>query len=244
MIELPVNFNEVDQSSMHTFEDYTLAVLKNADPNSVIFTYAWDYFVSPSYYFQYSEGIRKDVAVIDKELLRRSWYYNQMERDIPNVIKDIKPEINNFLEAVKPFERDENFNPNTIEGYYRSVMTNLVAANADKRTFYVGLELVQNEMRIGSFSLPKGYSLVPDLFMFKVVKGNEYVPAKDPDFTIRFPKSGNKYTNNIRSFIGDMLAFRARYELLNNKQERAKIYIEKIKRDFPDFRLPNDLIAR
>ena len=242
--QLLLNYNKTDQSDIYTFEDYTLSILKNTDPNSIIFSYQWDYFISPSYYFQFAEGIRKDIAVIDKELLRRSWYYNQINRSYPDVIKNIKPDIKLFLEALRPFERDENFDPNLLEKYFRTIMTKLVSENAGTRSFYIGLELIQNEMQSGEFSLPPGYQIVPDLLMFKVVKGNDYVPAKDPDFRIRIPVNGNKYTENIKRLVCTVLLYRVNYELFFGKNERAALYINKIKNDFPDFQIPHEILAR
>lgn len=244
LAEGTIYFSQVSQSGINTFEDYTKAVLNFSEKNSVIFTYQWDYFVSPSYYFQYAENYRKDVAVIDKELLRRSWYYNQMNRNYPSVIKNIQPEINSFLESLKPFEHDENFDPNIIEKNFRKMMTNLVAQNCEEKNFYIGLELFQNEMQKGEFSLPDGYQVIPDLLMFKVVRGNEYVPAKDPDFKIRMPVNGNVYTDNIRNFVCTMLAYRAQYELIYNKKDRARIYIDKIRNDFPGFSIPAELLKK
>ena len=154
------------------------------------------------------------------------------------------PDINNFLEALKPFERGGNFDSNLLEKYYRTIMTKLVEENAPKKTFYIAMELVQNEMARGEFTLPVGYKLVPDLFMFKVIKGNDYVPAKDPDFKIRFPKNKDKYTINVEKFVASMLIYRANYELLNGKKERAKVYLEKIRNDIPGFRIPGNLIQQ
>jgi hypothetical protein len=244
LFESAVTFSKVDQSGNKTFEDYTLAILNNADPNSIIFSYQWDYFISPSYYFQYAEGIKNDVAIIDKELLRRSWYYNQMNRNYAEVIKNIKPEINNFLEALKPFERDEQFDSALLEKYYRAIMTKLISENTGDRSFYIGLELFQGEMQRGEFSLPAGYQLVPDLCLLKIVKGNNYVPAKDPDFIIRPPQNGNKYTDNILNFVCSSLVYRAQYELMYNKKDRAKLYIDKIKKDYPNFRIPSDVLQK
>jgi hypothetical protein len=243
-LEAAVTFGKVDQSGNYTFEDYTLTILNNADPNSVIFLYQWDYFISPSYYFQYAEGKRKDIAIIDKELLRRSWYYNQMNRNYPAIIKNIKPEINGFLEALKPFERDQQFDSALLEKYYREIMTKLISENAGSRSVYIGLELFQGEMQRGEFSLPQGYQLVPDLCVLKVVKGKDYVPAKDPNFIIRPPKNKNKYTDNILNFVCSSLVYRAQYELVYNKKERAKLYIDKIKKDYPGFRIPLDVLQK
>ncbi|HVO74749.1 MAG TPA: hypothetical protein VMT35_12045, partial [Ignavibacteriaceae bacterium] len=99
----------------------------------------------------------------------------------------------------------------------------------------------ENEMQSGQFALPRGYSLVPDIFLFKVVKGNSYVPAKDPDYIIRFTENKNHYTELIKRFVGGMLARRALYEMQFDKVERARVYIKKIKKDFPDFILPPGL---
>ncbi len=240
-VQIYFNYDNVNQSDVYTFEDYTKSVLNYCSKNSVVFSYEWDYFVSPSYYFQYAEHYRSDVTVVDKELLRRSWYYHQLNEDHPKLLKNMKPDVNSFLQALIPFESGGNFNSNLLETYYRKIMTDLVATNIDKRNYYISPELFENEMQKGQFVLPKGYTLVPDLLMFKVVKGNQYVPAPDPNFVIRFPKKRNFYINFIESQAGSMLARRALYELQYDKIDRAKIYVKKIKKDFPDYALPEGL---
>lgn len=240
-VEFYTNYKEVNQSNTYTFEDYTKALISSTDKNSIVFSYLWDYFVSASYYFQYVEGFRKDVAIIDKELMRRSWYYNQLQTDHPDIIAGVKADISLFKNALIPFERDENYNANLLESLYRRLMTDLVASNIDKRSFYFPPEIAENELRNGQFSLPAGYTYVPDVLLFKVVKTNEYVPAADPDFHIRFPEYGNRYTDFIQNLAGSVLASRALYELRFNKIDRAKIYINKIRSDFPKFNLPANL---
>lgn len=236
-----LNFSKVNQSNVHTFEDYTHTILNSTEQNSIIFSYQWDYFISSSYYFQLVENFRPDVTVIDKELLRRSWYYNQLKRNHPDVIKNLDRDISSFLDAVKPFERGENFDSNLIEKYYRAVMKNLISKNIGTRNYYIGLELFQTEMPRGEFSLPEGYQIVPHLLMFKVVKGNGYAPAPDPNFTIRFPDNRNKYIDFIETMSATMLTYRAAYELQFNKPERARLYLNKVKKDFPNYQIPYNL---
>ncbi len=236
-----INFDEVDQSDTYTFEDYTKSLISSTDRNSIVFSYLWDYFVSASYYYQYVEGFRKDVAVVDKELMRRSWYYHQIETDHPDIIAGMQTDINLFKNALVPFERSENYNSNLLESLYRKVMTDLVATNIDKRSFYFPPEIAENELRNGQFKLPEGYTFVPDLLLYKVVKTTEYVPAANPDFHIRFPEHGDKYTDFIQNLAGSVLAARALYELNFNKMDRAKIYVDKIKSDFPKYTIPSNL---
>jgi hypothetical protein len=183
------------------------------------------------------EKFRSDVAVVDKELLRRSWYYNQLERNYPAVIKNIKNDVLNFLIALRPFERSENFDPNLLEKNYRNIMTRLISENSEK-DFYIGLELYANEMQRGEFSLPENYQIVPHLFLFKVTKSNEYIPAPEPDFNIRLPKRKDKYVLFIEDTIGRMLTYRILYELENNQTDKAISYFKKLREDLPQFQIP------
>jgi hypothetical protein len=237
LIPAVINFSSVDQSEQYTFEDYTKAILESVDKNAIIFSYQWDYFISASYYFQFVEKFRSDVAVVDKELLRRSWYYNQLERNYPAVIKNIKNDVLNFLIALRPFERSENFDPNLLEKNYRNIMTRLISENSEK-DFYIGLELYANEMQRGEFSLPENYQIVPHLFLFKVTKSNEYIPAPEPDFNIRLPKRKDKYVLFIEDTIGRMLTYRILYELENNQTDKAISYFKKLREDLPQFQIP------
>jgi hypothetical protein len=236
-----INKDDIDQSDTYTFKDYTKAMLAGTDQNSIILSYLWDYFVSPSYYFQYVEGFRKDAAVVDKELLRRSWYYHEIETDHPDIIARMKTDIALFKNALAPFERSENYDSNLLESLYRKIMTDLVATNIGKHSFYFPPEIMENEIRNGQFKLPEGYTFVPDLLLYKVVKTNVYVPAPDPDFHIRFPEHGDRYTDFIQNLAGSVLAARAIYELNFNKTDRAKVYIDKIKTDFPKYKIPLNL---
>ncbi|HSL90251.1 MAG TPA: DUF2723 domain-containing protein [Ignavibacteriaceae bacterium] len=241
LIQAYSNYDEVDQSEVYVYEDYTKALMNSVEKDAIIFSYQWDYFLSASYYFQFVEDFRRDIAVVDKELLRRSWYFVQLEAKYPGLLDGVKNDITPFLEALKPFERKENFDSNLLETLFRRIMINLVATNINKREFYIAPEVVQNEMQRGEFSLPEGYFIVPHLFMFKVTKDQKYIPAPDPDFNIRFPERKDQYVNAIQNFIAGMLVSRTYYELQYNKINRAKVYLNKIRKDFPETRIPPQL---
>ena len=242
LIQLIFNYKENDLKDVYTFEDYSKSTLNSAKPNSIILTYLWDYLVASSYYFQLVEKYRPDVIVIDKELLRRSWYYGQINRQHPGVMDGVKTEVNMFEDALKPFERNEPFDSNLLENLYRKIMTNLISTNVDKKDIYISSELVENEMQKGEFILPEGYTVVPDNLLFRVVKGKEYVPTSDPNFRIRFPRTRTKYIDFMENAVGTMLARRALYEIQFNKFDRAKIYIKKIKEEFPNYTIPSELL--
>jgi len=236
-IQFFFNFIKVNQSGVYTFEDYTKAVLNTVPKNAIIFSYQWDYFISASYYYQFVEDYRNDVTVIDKELLRRSWYYNQINNHDSKVLSGIKNEIDQFKKALQPFERDETFDSNRLENLYQIIMSNLIKTNIKGRDYFIAPELIEQEMKRGEFKLPEGYTLVPHLLLYKVVEGNDYVPAPDPDFIIRIASNRNIYIDKTEDLIGRMLSNRAYYEAQNGRSDRAKLYLKKILNDLPGFKL-------
>ncbi len=235
------NFSKVDQSEVYIFEDYTYAILDGADENAIILSYQWDYFLSQSYYYQFVENYRRDIAVVDKELLRRSWYFNQLENCYPGILAGLGSDIEIFLNALKPFERGENHDSNLLETYYRKILTGLIEQNIKTRPVYIGPELIENELRSGQLVLPEGYTIVPENLLFRVVPKSKYVEASIPDFEIRVPANTNFYSDFIVSLVGKMLTSRAFYELQNGNAEKALLIKEKILELFPNYRLPVDL---
>ena len=235
------NIDTVTQKDNYTYQDYTKSLINSLPEKSIVFSYQWDYLISPSYYFQIVENFRPDIILIDKELLRRSWYYNQIERDHPGLLKGIRSEVDNFLDALKPFERSENFNPNSLENLFRKIMTGLISTNIKEHHYFIAPELVEGEMSRGDFQLPKGYTLVPYSFLYEVVTTNDYVESPLPDFEIRFLKNKDKYAESLQNIIGRMLVRRGLYEMNFNFSDRAKIYVEKIETEFPDINLPPQL---
>ncbi|MBK7632655.1 MAG: DUF2723 domain-containing protein [Ignavibacteriales bacterium] len=232
------SYDEVNQRNNFVYEDYTKSLLNSLPKNSIVFSYQWDYFISASYYFQLVENFRKDVTVIDKELLRRSWYYKQLSTNHPTLLNGVQVDVDQFIEALKPFEREQQYNANLLENLFRRIMTGLVSTNIDNHNYFVAPEIVNGEMKRGEFQLPQGYTLVPYQFLFKVVRTSEYVDAPLPDFKIRFGTKEDQYISSLKGFVASMLVSRAIYEVQFNKLYRAKIYVKKLAADFPDVTLP------
>ncbi|MEP0861098.1 MAG: DUF2723 domain-containing protein [Ignavibacterium sp.] len=235
------SFPEVNQSKTVVYENYTKSLLSSVPENAMILSYQWDYFISASYYFQFVEKFRPEIAIVDKELLRRSWYFTQLERNYPGLLSGVQTEINLFLDALKPFERKENYNAALLENLYRRIIANLISTNYDKREVYIGSEIFDNEIQRGEINLPEGYKLVPHLFLFKVVKADDYVDAPLPNFKLNFSERMDKYQTALNSIVGLMLVRRAYYEMQFNKPERARLYLKKVAEEFPNTQIPQQL---
>ena len=242
LIQAGVTYGEVNQSNNYIFEQYTKAILDNSPKNSVIFSYQWDYFVSASYYFQFVEGVRSDVAVIDKELLRRSWYYNQLDNKYPWLTASYKKEADVFLKEVVPFERELPYAAQVIEGAYRDVMQAMLLNNMKSHTVFIAPEVFEKEIANKEIVLPDSVKLVPDLFFYRLTTGDQYIPAANPNFVFSSGGVRNYYVEQIEGIVGTMLLRRAQYELAYHKKDRAKVYIDKVIKDFPALNVPRELL--
>lgn len=241
-VQFYVNFEEVDQSDNLTFKDYTQQILLTTGKNGLILSYQWDFFISPSYYFQNVDRMRTDVKIIDKELLRRSWYFEQLDNYSPKLMATILPEREQFLRLLAPFEQETPYDANALELSYRNLMKKMVENSLGDRPVYISMELAENEMKRGEFVLPEGCTLIPDVFFYRVVRDNKYYEASLPaKFLIRFPKQMTYYHEFIYKTTASMLTQRIVYEMQFNKTERAKIYFNRLKENFPDYPLPKGL---
>jgi hypothetical protein len=236
--EIVFNYHSVNQSGNYIFENYTKEALNSVQPNSIILTYQWDYFVSPSEYFRFVEYFRDDVAVVDKELLRRSWYYNQLDNNYPFVLKHLRKKVSDFLARVKPFEEGEKYNAQVLQENYSAIISGIIASNIQKHAVYIAPELVDNDLKQGEFTLPVGYTLVPDGFFYRVVKSGEYYAVRNLRVEIDFSQAENQYTNQIKTVVRTMILRRALYEMQNGKDHKAKKIISDFIRQFPRTPVP------
>jgi hypothetical protein len=242
--QIGFTYGSVNQSGNLIFEQYTKAILKTAPKNSVIFSYQWDYFLSASYYFQFVENERRDVAIIDKELLRRSWYYQQLDNCYPWLTGSYKKEADVFKREVVPFEKDLPYAAQVIEGAYKDVMLAILLKNYKDRPVFIAPELVDKELANKEFELPANMKLIPDLFFYRLTDNDDYIPAADPDFVYQSGGVNNIYIEQINALTGAMLLRRAQYELSYNKKERAKLYIDKVLKDFPGTTVPQEFLEK
>ncbi|MCX8056898.1 MAG: DUF2723 domain-containing protein [Ignavibacteria bacterium] len=241
LLTLFINFEKTNQSDNIQYQQYTKAVLNSTEKNSIVISYLWDFFVSPSYYLQFVEQERKDVAVIDKELVRRSWYFNQIKTNYPEIYKRSANLIQAFLPELAKFERNENYNAQLLEKYYREIVLSFIVNNINDHTIYLTPEMVQNEVQNGWLVIPDSLQLVPDLFLFKVVRDTNYQPLKLKDYEIKFREDKSYYTETLKNLIVTTHINRGLYELKFEKKNEAKELVNKALQINPQIQLPDEL---
>lgn len=135
------NGTRVDESDNFLVHDYTRNILAGLDSNAVVLTYQWDYFVSASYYAQHVNKERPDIVIIDKELLRRSWYFIQVERNHPWLIERSRARVGAFLRELSKFEHGLPYNGQVIEARYNEMINDMIDKSVEERPVYLGPEI-------------------------------------------------------------------------------------------------------
>jgi hypothetical protein len=203
-IQVWINRQSVDESTNYLVEDYSHAMFASLQPNALILSYQWDYFVAGSYYLQYVKHERPDVVVIDKELLRRSWYLEQIRNNHPDIYERSRGPIQLFLVELNKFEHDLPYDPTVIEARYNAMIDSFFDRNAVSRPLYVTTEIEPH--------LASGYVRIPEGLAWRLYKDTLYHPYTAPPIVIRPYAQTDKYTTQLYGLIKTMQVQRELYE--------------------------------
>jgi hypothetical protein len=118
-------------------EDYARNIMRSADYGAVVVSQIWDR-QGQAFYLQQAEYNRPDLKFIDKELLRRSWYYRTIERVYPDLYAKIADLLPEFLSELAKFESGKKFDPEKLEYYYQSIINRLLT---EVGTSYIDYQL-------------------------------------------------------------------------------------------------------
>jgi hypothetical protein len=228
ILALGIHFKDSDRSRTTFFEDYTNTALQSIEPNSLLITQQWDFLIPPYYYLRTVENKYPNLMVLDKELVRRSWYVNKQALLLDSgIFSGAEAEKELFLQNLKPFEENGPFDGNQIEMAYQGLLGKIMTEQLKKRPVYIGLECVVN----GEMKIPDGYQLVPVGFWSKLVPKSEgYVPARIPSFKPVFPDNwtgkgeAGYYADFIRNNWNSSCRNRAQYEASFGKDAEAQAW--------------------
>jgi len=159
------NGTRVSESDNSMVRDYTVNILDNLGTDALVLSYQWDYFVSAALYYQHVRGHRPDVTIVDKELLRRSWYFKQLENNSPWLIRQSRGEIESFLRELHKFEHDLPYNPHVIESQFTQMINHIIDKSMETRPVYLGPEIEEH--------LGAKYERVPDGLLLRLVRRGE-----------------------------------------------------------------------
>ncbi len=135
-IGLLSHYNDSDESDNYMVDDFTHNMLINLPKDAIILSTAWDFWVSGSLYYQFVEGLRPDVTVIDIALLRdRPWYYEHLRQTAPDIFDGCKKELDDFYKQLVIFDKGEPYDGTAISASYRAFTEALLRTNQHRPIF-------------------------------------------------------------------------------------------------------------
>ncbi len=198
-----LHYQKNDESKNFLVEDYTLNMFNSLKPNALIFSYQWDYWLSASYYYQIVRGVRPDVVVVDKELLRRSWYLAELENRFPWLINDSRTEVEAFKRELHKFEHDLPYNPSIIQARFVEMISSFIKQALASKPVYITHE-VETEFTQGLQRAPEGLA-------FRVFADTTFYSSDFPSYSYRgFDRHGRLEDMVTTLYSGSFVA-RARY---------------------------------
>jgi len=105
--------------------DYGYAYIDQLPLNALMLSTYWDIY-SPVMYLREVAEVRKDLVVIDKELLRRTWYLKQLRREYPDFMNRVAGPVESYLAELVKFEYGRPYDVYAIQKAYIEMLSSFV----------------------------------------------------------------------------------------------------------------------
>jgi hypothetical protein len=174
LIAIAINFNHNNKRYETLVVDYTKTMVEPLEPNALVLSAQWDYFCSAFWYLQRFEGLRPDVVMIEKELLRRTWYVRAVQRQYPEITEKCRSEMEAFLEDLEQFESGKPYNQVRIQTRWIAMLNALIEKNMNERPVYLTTDVLQTEPEVAT-----AYKKVPQGFALRVSTQDTLLPMGD-----------------------------------------------------------------
>ena len=217
--------------------DYVQNLFSTIAPDGLLLTQDWQ-VASPMLYAQEVERRRRDVKVVDINLLRRSWYFDYLNQAHPSLMERSREKIDPYLALLKQWEQDPgSFNGNQeltrrISMAFLDLIQAMVRNEIKVAPVYITNDLLVANQTNGYLTqwIPQTYQLVPQGLVFNLATDQSFHELPDShlqmrglvDGTVRFEKD-DVINSKILTAYSRMLTNRGRYLASSNHPERAVI---------------------
>ncbi len=210
IISILINYESCNLSNNFLVREYTNNLINNLEKNSLIISAQWDYWCSAFWFMQKVENVRPDIVLVEKELLRRTWYPYQFKKWYPEIYDKSKSEFELFMEDLELFEAGKPYNSQRIQGRFINLLNSFIDKNINERPVYITLDILQTEPDVG-----KNYQKVPEGFAIRLINKQEIrtVTLENFDLT-RFQNSFRKKENHLEEGIRKLAS--TQFSILGN----------------------------
>jgi len=216
-------------------DDYVENLFSTIAPNGLLLTQDWQ-VASPMLYAQEIEQRRREVKVVDINLLRRSWYFDYLKHAHPGLMDRSREKIDPYVELLKQWERDPAAFDRSqdltqrISTAFLDMIQSIVRNEIKTAPVYITNDLLVADSTNGYVTkwIPQTYQLVPQGLVFNLATDQSFHESPDPhlqmrglaDGTVRFAKDDVANVKVLPAYTR-MLTNRGRYLALFNQHERA-----------------------
>jgi len=115
--------------------DFSRSHIEQLPQKSLIICTFWDIY-SPTIYMRNVKDFRNDLVIIDKELLRRTWYIKYVKNEYPEFYQMVSEAIESYLVELYKFEYDKPYNRQVIQSRFIKMLERFVETKIHDGVFF------------------------------------------------------------------------------------------------------------
>jgi hypothetical protein len=172
LVAVAGNYPYANRKEELVARDYIRNLFASVEPRGMLLTEDWQVY-SPLLYMREVAGERRDLAAIDVNLLRRSWYVEALQRRLPELVAAAEPAVTTYLHDLRGWEADRDAyarDPRLsarIDGRYQAMILALVRAHLESAPVYVTQELVVARTGLAK-AISSAWQPVPQGLVFRL----------------------------------------------------------------------------
>ena len=237
IIQFMNNWEYVNQTKNYLPQQFVHNSFNDLLPNAVVLATQWDYFISPSLYYQFIRNERRDITIIDKSLLQnRSWYFTQLEYQVPWLFDRIDESARVFLGELYKFEHNKPFNFTVIQACWQNLLSDIIKKSIPDHPVYVDARIEQE--------FPHEYLRNPAGFFIQLKNEVDTVGYRSVNSSFKPRNRNHPVVKDFEQYYITMLLYNAEWLRNHKENDRAKIMLLEAQRIDPDNATINWLLGR
>jgi tetratricopeptide (TPR) repeat protein len=234
-IALATNWPLNNRRQYFVAQDYISNIIRSVGRDGLLLTCDWQ-VQSPALYTREVEGRRPDLKLVDLNLLRRSWYFDYLERAYPLLLQRSRDKVDAFVSELRQWERDPGAYAKSpalaqaIERKHQEMLQSFVNKESEVGPVCFTSDLLYAATNEEAFSkwMRGNYQLIPRGLVFQLSKDPAFADPGElrletrglADGTVRF-EQGDVINLKVLPAYTTMLLSRGRYLASFGQHERA-----------------------
>ncbi len=176
------NFPFCNRHNFKLASDYVANIQGPIAPHGMLLTSDWQVY-SPLLYLREVEQQRRDIVAVDVKMLRRSWYYDYLKTQYPDLINENQNAVESFLAELRHWEQDPQAFAKSpalnkrINDRFHEMILSFVSTHLRQAPVYITVEVGTGTMGEDTEltkTLNQRYQLVPQGLVFQLTTDRNF----------------------------------------------------------------------